>query len=83
MGYRIITMLLVAHAKLSPLANHTLLASTFIKLVAMNTCRALIYIFQVPERLGELVSSKLLLHCMVVYSVMVLTDNILTPSMDA
>lgn len=77
-GYGTITMLPVAHAKLSPLANHTALASTFIKLVAMNTCGALIYVFQVPERLGELVSSKLLLHCMVVYSVMVLTDNILT-----
>lgn len=38
-------MLLVARAKLSPLANHTVLASTFIKLVAMNTFRALIYIF--------------------------------------
>lgn len=38
-------MLLVARAKLSPLANHTVLASTFIKLVALNTFRALIYIF--------------------------------------
>jgi predicted membrane channel-forming protein YqfA (hemolysin III family) len=77
-GYGTITMFPVAHAKLSPLANHTALAPTFIKLVAMNTCGALIYVFQVPERLGNPVSSKLLLHCIVVYSATLLSDELLT-----
>lgn len=68
----------LAHAKLSPLARHTPLASTFIELVGLNILGGLIYAFQVPERLGKLVSSKVVLHCIVIYSATLLSDKLLT-----
>jgi hypothetical protein len=77
-GYGMVILIPVAHAKLSPLAHHTPLASTFIELVGVNILGGLIYAFQVPERLGKLVSSRLVLHCIVVYSATLLSDKLLT-----
>jgi hypothetical protein len=76
-GYGVIALVPVAHAKLSPLAHHTPVASGFIEFLALNAVGAMIYAFQVPERLGRLVSSKLVLHWIVVYSVMRLSDKLL------
>jgi hypothetical protein len=78
MVYGMITLVPMAHAKLSPIPHHTPLASTFIQLVGVNIFGGLIYAFQVPERLGKLVSSKLVLHCIVLYSTTLLSDKLLT-----
>jgi hypothetical protein len=77
-GYGMITLVPMAHAKLSPFPHHTPLASTFTQLVGVNIFGGLIYTFQVPERLGKLVSSKLVLHCIIVYSATLLSDKLLT-----